>query len=147
MRLLSIFLVIVLTGCGTPLQPKTEYKKISPQEAQTMMSDDVFILDVRTQEEFDEGHINNAVLLPDYEIKEKTESVIADKNQTVLVYCRTGVRSETASKELIEIGYTNVFDFGGLVDWTGEIVGNWLYQSHYNYFGGELPPDIIMPIE
>ena len=124
MRLLSVLLLIILIGCvGTP-QLETEYKKISSQQAEAMMSDDVIILDVRTQEEFDNGHIKNAVLLPDYEIKEKAESVITDKNQTVLVYCRTGVRSEAASKELIEMGYTNVFDFGGIVDWTGEIVGN-----------------------
>jgi len=111
-----------LIGCGALPQPKTEYKKISSQQAEEMMSDDVIILDVRTQEEFDNGHINNAVLLPNYEIKEKAESVITDKNQTILVYCRTGVRSEAASKELIEMGYTKVFDFGGIVDWTGEIV-------------------------
>ena len=122
MRLLPVLLVIILIGCGALPQPKTEYKKISSQQAEEMMSDDVIILDVRTQEEFDNGHINNAVLLPNYEIKEKAESVITDKNQTILVYCRTGVRSEAASKELIEMGYTKVFDFGGIVDWTGEIV-------------------------
>ena len=147
MRLLSVLVVFLLVGCGSPVQLKTEYKKISPQEAQNMMVDNVMILDVRTQEEFDEGHIRNAVLLPDYEVKEKVESIITDKNQTILVYCRTSRRSEIASKELIEMGYTNVFDFGGIVEWTGEIVGSWSYSSYYNYFGGNLPPDIVTPID
>ena len=105
---------------------KTEYIKISPQEAQTMIADyDVIILDVRTKEEFDEGHIINAVLLPLDQIQEKAAnitSILADKDQTILIYCRTGRRSAIASEELIKMGYTSVFDFGGIVDWTGEIV-------------------------
>ena len=149
-RSLSVLLIIILAGCSHSPQPKTEYKKITPREAQIMMvtinPDKLIILDVRTQEEFDKGYIKNAVLLPDYEIKEKAESVIADKNQTVLVYCQTGVRSETVSKELIEMGYTNVFDFGGIVDWTREIGWDDSDTVFYNYFGGELPPDIITPI-
>ena len=89
-----------------PPSEKTKYIRISPQEAETMMSAEVVILDVRTQEEFDEGHIKDALLLPDYEIKETAASLIAGKKQTVLVYCKDGSRSETASKELIEMGYT-----------------------------------------
>lgn len=142
-----MLLVIMLAGCGSSFSMETAYKKITPQEAQIMMSDDVIILDVRTQEEYDSGHIKNAILLPDHEIKEKTGSIIADKSQTVLVYCRTGIRSEAAAKELIRMGYTNVFDFGGIVDWTGEIVWDVSDTIFYNYFGGELPPDIISPID
>ncbi len=125
---------------------RAEYLKLLPEEAQAMMSDDVIILDVRTQEEYDEGHIANALLLPDYEIQEKAETVITDKKQTILIYCRTGIRSERASRELIDLGYEKVYDFGGIADWTGEIVGHWLYPSYYNYFGGTLPPDIVTPI-
>jgi len=111
----------MITSCGGS-GGTIEYKKISPQEAQTMMSDDVVILDVRTQEEFDGGHIKNALLLPVDEIKEMAESILPDKAQTILVYCRSGGRSERAARELIGMGYTNVFDFGGIVDWPGEIV-------------------------
>ena len=136
-----------IPSISVPIQAKAEYIKLTSQEAHDMMSDDVIILDVRTQEEFDEGHIANAVLLPDYEIKEKAESVIANKDQTILIYCRTGRRSEIASKELIEMGYKNVFDFGGIVDWTGEIVWEATNTIFYNYFGGELPPDIVTPID
>ncbi len=133
------------TATSTPHQ--ADYIKLSPEEARDMMSDDVIILDVRTQEEYDSGHIANAILIPDYEIVEKAEIVIADKNQTILVYCRTGRRSERASKKLIELGYTKVYDFGGIESWTGEIVGNERHPSYYNYFGDTLPPDIDVTID
>ena len=100
-----------------------EYKKITQQQAREMMAGGAVILDVRTQGEFDDGHIPDAVLLPYNEIGEKAESVFPDKNATILVYCRTGVRSEIAARALIDMGYTGVYDFGGIVDWTGEIVG------------------------
>jgi len=104
---------------------KAEYVKITPEEAELMMADeDVVILDVRTQEEFDEGHIINAVLLPDFDISELAADVLPDKNQTILVHCRSGKRSESASRELINMGYTRVFDFGGILDWHGEIAVN-----------------------
>ena len=100
-----------------------EYIKITPQEAQSMMTNsDVIILDVRTQDEYDEGHIPNAILLPDFEIGQKAELVIKDKSATILVYCRSGRRSENASRELIGLGYIGVYDFGGILDWPGEIV-------------------------
>jgi len=105
-----------------PAQAGPEYKKITSIEAESMMSDDVIILDVRTQEEFDGGHILNAVVLPHDEIREKAESVIGGKDRTVLIYCRSGRRSEIASRELLDMGYTSVFDFGGIIDWHGEIV-------------------------
>ena len=89
-----------------------------------MMSGDTVILDVRTQEEFDGGHIENSVLLPYDEIREKAESVITDKNRTILIYCRSGRRSEIAARELVDMGYADVYDFGGIIDWTGKIVGN-----------------------
>jgi rhodanese-related sulfurtransferase len=101
-----------------------EYKKITPEEALEMMEDEgVIILDVRTQEEYDTGYIEGAVLLPDYEIGEKIEELIPDKDTEILIYCRSGRRSENAAKELLEMGYTNVYDFGGIeTDWTGEVV-------------------------
>ncbi len=101
---------------------KAEYKKITADEAKAMMTDDAIILDVRTEDEFAEGHIPNAVLLPQTEISEKAEMVLNDKEKTILIYCRTGNRSETAAKQLIDMGYTHVYDFGGIDTWTGELV-------------------------
>ncbi|MCL1859218.1 MAG: rhodanese-like domain-containing protein [Oscillospiraceae bacterium] len=117
---------------------KIEYIKITQQEAYNMMTGEVIILDVRTQEEFDDGHILNAVLLPDYEIEEKAESLIPGKNQIILVYCRTGVRSANASKKLIDMGYTKVFDFGGIVDWEYKIVTDIDYTTTMK-INGEMP--------
>jgi rhodanese-related sulfurtransferase len=72
---------------------------------------------VRTQEEFDEGHIAGAILIPDYEIAEKAEDILTDKGQLILVYCRSGRRSKLASAVLAEMGYTNIKEFGGVIDW------------------------------
>jgi rhodanese-related sulfurtransferase len=102
-----------------------EYKKITPEEALEMMDvgENVIILDVRTQEEYDTGYIEGAILSPDYEIAEKIEELVPDKDTAILIYCRSGRRSENAAKELLEMGYTNVYDFGGIeTDWTGEII-------------------------
>ena len=104
----------VNTSGSIPTPKKAEYIKISSQEAQDMMRYDVVILDVRTREEFDEGHVPGAVLLPYNEIREKAESVIANKDQAIIVYCRTGRRSEIASVTLIDMGYTKVYDLGGI---------------------------------
>ncbi|MEG2546783.1 MAG: rhodanese-like domain-containing protein [Niameybacter sp.] len=100
------------------------YQKISAKEAKEMMEKGEYgvILDVRTLEEYNEGHIEGATLLPNDEIKEKAEITLYDKEEVILVYCRSGRRSEAAAKELIEMGYTNVYDFGGIIDWSYEIV-------------------------
>jgi len=126
--LIVLSAAILLSGCGVkPDAPeaastKAEYKKISPAEASEMMSDGAIVLDVRTQGEYDKGHIEGATLLPVGEIRDMAESVVPDKNAVIVVYCRTGVRSESAAKELIAMGYANVFDFGGIEDWPGETV-------------------------
>ena len=75
------------------------------------------ILDVRTEEEFNAGHIENAVLIPDYEITEKAEAMLKDKNQLILVYCRSGNRSKKAASALAAMGYKNVKEFGGIIEW------------------------------
>jgi len=104
-------------------EPANSYTKITPQEAQEMMAQEgIIILDVRTEEEFAEGHIPNAVLLPDTEVKQRAEELLPDKEQTILVYCRSGRRSALAAQELADMGYTNVYDFGGILDWTGDVV-------------------------
>lgn len=96
-----------------------EYARLTAKEAKEAMdSFEAFtILDVRSKAEYDEGHIENAVLIPDNEIKDKIEAAFPDKTEIIFVYCRTGKRSEAAAKELVKLGYNHVYDFGGIVDW------------------------------
>lgn len=113
---------MTLAGCNNSVNNidvnKTKYIRISAEEAKTIIdSEDVIILDVRTQDEFDSGHIENAVLLPVTEINDNAEEVLPDKDAKILVYCRSGNRSATAARELIRMGYTNVYDFGGINTW------------------------------
>lgn len=100
------------------------YEQISQDEAKRIMDteSDYIIIDARTQEEYDEGHIENAILIPEYEIQEKAPELIPDKNALILVYCRSGRRSKIASEALVQLGYTNVKEFGGIIDWEYEIV-------------------------
>ena len=97
---------------------ENSYEQITPAEAKAIMDEreDYIILDVRTQEEYDEAHIDGAILIPDYEIADKAESVLKDKDQLLLVYCRSGRRSKNAASELVKLGYTNVKEFGGIID-------------------------------
>jgi phage shock protein E len=124
--LMCILGVSLLIGCANKDEvqdmPATEYKKITAEEAKIIIDEeDVIILDVRTQAEYDEGHIENAILLPDTEIEDKAEMVLTDKDAKILVYCRSGNRSATSAQTLIEMGYTNVYDFGGIIDWPYEV--------------------------
>jgi len=97
--------------------------RISPSEAYEMMRvGDVLILDVRSQDEFNDGHIYGAVLLPEDEIRERAFDVIISKSQTVLLYCRSGRRSDNAARALSEMGFLYVFDFGGILDWPYEVI-------------------------
>lgn len=82
----------------------------------------VIVLDVRTPEEFQTGHIAGALLIPDTEIVNKAPSLLTDKSAVILVYCRSGRRSALASEALIQLGYRNVYDFGGIIDWPYEVV-------------------------
>ena len=125
--LILFVLTIILTGCNNMENnnntQETTYKKISAQDAKAIIdSEDVIILDVRTPEEYNSGHIENAVLLPVTEITDKAEEVLPNKDAKILVYCRSGNRSATAAKDLINLGYTNVFDFGGINSCPYEIV-------------------------
>ena len=79
------------------------------------------ILDVRTQEEYDQGHIPGAIVISYEEIEEKAEEVLTDKDQLILVYCRSGRRSKIAAEALVELGYTNIKEFGGIIDWPYEV--------------------------
>lgn len=118
---LLISLLLLLTGCGGN-SADVSYQQITQEEAKEVMdSQEVIILDVREQGEYDSGHIPGAVLLPVGTIDETTAAeVIPEKDSTVLVYCRSGNRSKTASSTLAELGYTNIYEFGGINTWPYE---------------------------
>lgn len=99
------------------------YHKITPAQAKEMMQQDpeAVILDVRTEEEFAEGHIPGAVLIPHQEVPLKAEKVLHDKAKTILVYCRSGVRSRMAADALLALGFDNIYDLGGILSWPYEI--------------------------
>ena len=114
--LLSVAMFII-AACGN------SFATISAQEARQMMIDnpDAIILDVRTPEEFAQGHIPGALLLPVTQIAEQAESVLPDKDTLILMYCRSGNRTQTAGQLLADMGYSKVYDFGGLNTWIGDL--------------------------
>ena len=124
------FLIALLTftlpfGCvGCSDGGSASYDQISGAEAKALMDSEngYIIIDARTQSEYDEGHIPGAILIPEYEISDRAEKELPDKNQLILVYCRSGRRSKIAAEELVKLGYTNVKEFGGIIDWEYEIV-------------------------
>ena len=113
-----------LTACGGENEKTPTYEQITAEQAKTIMDTekDYVIIDARTEEEFAEGHIENAILIPEYEIKDRAEKELPDKEQLILVYCRSGRRSKIASEELVRLGYTNEKEFGGIIDWPYETV-------------------------
>ena len=98
---------------------KAMYEQITPEEAKKIMDsgEEHIILDTREQYEFDEGHIPNAILIPYTEIENKAIELLPDKDKLILVYCRSGRRSKIAAESLAKLGYTNVKEFGGIIDW------------------------------
>ena len=113
-----------MTACGDKTENPPTYEQITADQAKTIMDTekDYVIIDARTEEEFAEGHIANAILIPEYEITSRAEKELPDKEQLILVYCRSGRRSKIASEELVNLGYTNVKEFGGIIDWPYDVV-------------------------
>lgn len=113
-----------MTACNGENVKSSTYEQITAEQAKTIMDteNDYVIIDARTEEEFAEGHVENAILIPEYEIAERAEKELPDKERLILVYCRSGRRSKIASEELVKLGYTNVKEFGGIIDWPYETV-------------------------
>lgn len=113
-----------MAACDGENGKSSTYEQITAEQAKTIMDTekDYVIIDARTDEEFAEGHIKNAILIPEYEIANRAEKELPDKEQLILVYCRSGRRSKIASEELVKLGYSNVKEFGGIIDWPYETV-------------------------
>ena len=123
----------LLSGCALSkakadtaedMTDKAAYQKISAEEAYEMMvsQEVVVVVDVRTREEYDGGHIENAVLVPNESIGSEMPEALPDKEATLLVYCRSGRRSKDAAQKLLALGYQSIYDFGGVIDWPYELV-------------------------
>ena len=125
-KLLPILLsALMFTGCaGVGNQANNTYRSITMDEAVTMMAQETgyIILDVRRPDEFAAGHIPNAINVPNESIGRAAIPDLPDKDQLIMVYCRSGRRSKEASEKLVKLGYTNIVEFGGILDWKGEIV-------------------------
>jgi len=121
--MLLMLLCILLVACKTDASKgePTMYEQITAESAMNLMDSECTILDVREQDEFDTGHIPGAILLPYTEIETKAETILPDKEKLILVYCRSGRRSKIAAESLVNLGYTNIKEFGGIIDWPYEI--------------------------
>ena len=122
---LSLVLIFVMTLFGCKSQNKNAaYLQISAKEAKALMESEsgYVIIDARTEDEFSKGHIEGAILIPEYEVANRAEGIIPDKDTLILVYCRSGRRSKIAAEALVALGYTNVKEFGGIIDWPYETV-------------------------
>ena len=115
--------LLLLAGCGAQSEEST-YRQVNAEEAATMMEEEsgYIILDVRTAQEYSEKHIPGAINIPNETIGTEDIPELPDIEQLILVYCRSGNRSKQASEKLVKLGYTNIVEFGGINDWTGETV-------------------------
>ena len=122
--ILLLMTMLLLTACGQDKENSqgAGYVNITAEQAKEIMDsqEDYIILDVRTQDEFDESRIPGAILIPHDEVTEKAEDLLTNKEQLILVYCRSGRRSKLAAEALVELGYTNIKEFGGIIDWPYE---------------------------
>ena len=122
--LIILMAALILTGCGSSADDTDSYRQVSSAEAAAIMEEetDYIILDVRTQEEYETAHIPGAICIPNETIGTEDITELPDKDQLILVYCRSGNRSKQASVKLAKQGYTNIVEFGGINSWTGETV-------------------------
>ena len=128
--LVILFSIFGLTGCSNSTNRSNTasnsnaYQQITAEEAAKMMQSatDYIVLDVRTEQEYASGHIPGAVNIPNETIASGAIQQLPDKEQLILVYCRSGNRSKQASEKLVNLGYTNILEFGGINDWSGEVV-------------------------
>jgi rhodanese-related sulfurtransferase len=126
-----IITCILLTACANDNNVITKdedeeimtYEQITPEKAKEIIDSGMehILLDVREQSEYDEGHISGAILIPYTEIDKKSAEMLPDKDSLILVYCRSGRRSKIASESLVKLGYTNVKEFGGIIDWPYDV--------------------------
>ena len=130
---LILLLELLLTGCGnagndsayvTSENSSATYTQISQEEAKEMMGkdDDHIVVDVRRADEYAAGHIPGAILIPNEKIGTEQPAELPDLDQIILIYCRSGNRTKQTLQKLADMGYTNVYEFGGIIDWTGEVV-------------------------
>ena len=126
--ILCMVVIGILSGCGTAdsvedTEEKISYQQVSMEEGLELMKADseYILLDVRRTDEYEEGHIPGAINIPNESIGTEEIAELPDKNQTIYVYCRSGNRSKQASQKLVDLGYTNVIEFGGIIDYSGEI--------------------------
>ena len=126
--ILCMTFIFILTGCGNTdsiqnTEQKTGYKQVSMEEGLELMKEDsgYILLDVRRDDEFEEGHIPGAINIPNESIGTEEIAELPDKSQAIYVYCRSGNRSKQASQKLVDLGYTNVIEFGGIIDYSGEL--------------------------
>ena len=120
---LAALLLLSFAACASESENQIDYEQISGDQAKALMDSEseYIIIDARTEAEYAEGHIPGAILIPEYEISEQAETKLPDKDELILVYCRSGRRSKIAAEELVKLGYTNVKEFGGIIDWKYEI--------------------------
>ena len=130
---LMIFCLLFIYACQQKHKEETStpsYKKIDGIEAKRIMNEtsDYILLDVRTEPEFNSSHIEGAILIPDYEIQ-RVLTEIPNKDALVLIYCRSGRRSAEVAYKMLSMGYTNIYDFGGIIDWKYEIINPQLLEK------------------
>ncbi len=120
---IALLFALFMTGCASS-GPESSYRRITVSEAADMMQKEsgYIILDVRTEEEYEEKHIPGAICIPNETIGTEEIEALPDKNQLIMVYCRSGNRSKKAAEKLVKLGYTNIVEFGGINDWQGKTV-------------------------
>lgn len=122
--LLTLGIIIILVGCGSSVSKDSRYKTISNGELKSIIdkNENILIVDVRSPQEFEDGHIENAINIPNDTIENSEIKVLDDKDKKIVLYCRSGSRSKEASQKLLDMGYKNIYDFGSINNWDGKLI-------------------------